>query len=362
MSIPEVFKPRPEASRAGPWIGSSDMPKLMMQDEFGGTCVDVYYEKTRPDVEEKPAELLQRSHLLRGRLLEDDLADVYRLMHPRRELVPLPVAVHPDTPAARAHPDYGILSPEEWAGPRPLEIKAPGWKVFAKYRAAGLRRREVIQLQFTMGVRGDRVGEFAAGNLDTHDLLISFEQEASPLLVEQMLELADRFVREHIIPHRVPNPDEWRHEPAELPAPVGEVHTIEELEDPAIAEAVRLFFELRAARIDAEAEEEDARAAVEGYMEEREWQRVRLPGSGTIHWTAQQGRRTFRRALLEAAAPLDRDAMLRTLEAVPAAARRSQAYKAIARALESGALDLDVGQFDIRGAALRPFRPFPETR
>ena len=347
-----------------PRVGSSDIAPIMGQDPWN-TAVDVYYDKVKPPTEAdlEPAEFIERPRLLAGIVLEEPIALVYQLLNPDREVIggplaPISMVQHATERWAVSHTDRRIIEAER--PERSLEIKAMMWMVFGRVRASGLRRREVLQLQWDMACRDETEGEFALGSFDTSELVISFEQERAPLLQEQMLETGDRFLRECVIPRVIPDPERWRTEPVEMPAPVERVHTIDEDEDPELGEAVRELFRFRALHFEYRDEERLARGIVEGLFEARGYQRARLPGAGTIHWAPQGGARRFQRALLEAARPLDRDRLAHLVGTFPKRQRESAAIVRLLTMLEFGAADLDLDRFREPGASTRPFRPFGE--
>lgn len=327
-------------------IGSSDIAAIAGLDHFKNP-LDVYLEKTRPVDESDDANI----HILRGLVLEPFVAAAYAEAT-GRDVVEIGARQHPEREWARANVDREIRV--EDVGPGSLEIKAPSKRSFDYAIEFGMNDGYVCQLQWEMACCEHSWGSFALGSLEhASGPVVHFDMERNEELIEQLLEMGDRFWHEHVLEREPPDLTEWGTTPLEVPPVDGDRVVVS---DPSFIALTHELMEAYELQREAKANYELLRDAVNEYMEERGLTRVDVPGQGKLNYDWREGRTTFDHELLAAYGPLDVDKLVRSLrqEFVQTADR-----KLLEERIRAGDFALDLEMFQRKGDAFRWFRPYP---
>lgn len=420
---------QPPPSQADPAQWPEDLLKLVTEQqhgvggsEVGALCganpfknvLDVYHKKTRPiPVAPEPDTI----HTRRGRLLEPIAADRYTEATGKR-VMNVGLRVMQDRPHALVHLDRKVVGE-----PRGLEAKAPASRSMDWQIRNGIRDEYLIQGQYACAVTGYDACDFALVSLETDPDFITFPVPFDREFGQVLLERVDRFWFQHVVPRIPPDPDapEWApldrvpgvdlspHLPGEKIPPL----TVEpDTTHPLLVqcqEAARWLMERSADQSEARALYEAAKDRMAELMDEvrskLDVDGLVFPGLGTVYYRVQKGAPRVDVKRLRAAAPLDRDAMIRFLadhggdlarlegaievarEALGVMVRGGDCDEAElladvppdqrARALEildttglvevvqaaaqSGALDLDVDAL-VQQPVFRSLRPYPAKR
>lgn len=281
--------------------------------------------------------------MLKGRYLEGPAAAYYAERTGRR-LRRQPLKRHPEYPFLLASVDRQVL-----AGPdnptMALEIKVPGWRTFSEVKRMGLRPYMILQAQQEALVCGYDYTAFAlleAGSFN----LIHFDHPADRDTQQMIIEAAGEWWRKYVEAD-TPPPDAPLALPKDLPKVEG---AIVQRDDDAWEAAARAWREANAILKEAEALEQESR--------ERLKELLGGPGAAEgfgvrCYLTVQPGRRTFKRDLLAAARPVDREKLVMTL-VEKAGVTRAEA-EAVA---DSCALDLDDDAWYSVGRPFETFRPY----
>ncbi len=330
-------------------LGGSDIAAIVGEDSFRGP-LDVYLEKTRP-IED---EALTSHHLIRGIMLEDDIADLYAA-ETGRNLSAWPASEHPDLPWARVNIDRMVWAEGEHEEAGVLEIKAPGRESFHTMIEQGVYSGYLIQLQWGMWVTGRDWGSFAIGNFESpRGPLVHFDVERDSDMIDGLVPLAEEFWQNHVLAG-VP-PTDFSRLPGELPFPSldPEVHTLTTVD---AIEVVTRLITYRSMWREGEELYTDFREIAKHYLVDIGCEKVNVPGVGKLYYTARDGRRTFDDKALAAHRPLDWDKVRDLLENTAAEHGLDRNSPPITELLDHCTLDL--AQFTKQGSPYRDFRTYP---
>lgn len=366
-----------EERQAG--VRSSDVPRLL---GLYGNPLEVYYEKTRPvRVGDDAGGLAMPINLLRGVVREREIVELYvehrraqGLGEPEVEEIGVRSKPDPDCPALGTHVDRIVVEPDgrRW----PLEAKAPSVHVYRRLAERGFDVSYYVQLQVHIACHESDVGGFAASNLEPHGLppVVAHLRRRDEDVIRVIRRVADHFWTEHVLPRRPPAVDAYERYLAELPDPEpaleGELvidprgRSEDGIDaglegavwDPELVKAMRRLLEARRHKRVAREIEEEARSVVEDALRDHGCETVRVPGLGWAHWReVEAGLGQVDVELLEAAEPVDRDALERLLGQLS-----GDRIEAVRVAVEAGDLGLDVASFRKRRRAYRRFTPYAE--
>lgn len=227
---------------------------------------------------------------------------------------------HPGYPAARGRLDADIFAdPDrevEWQrGTGVCETKCPIRDIFGKVIEFGLRQPEVVQGQFYAAVaRRDWVcfNYFNMEHMDGPTRVIP--QQADPVMGEFLLEAAQRFWDEHVVPRVAPDPSEWelltREDAPKLVEMSGDLAVIEDEEAATLGLSV---LDMGAAAKEAKAMYEKLRDGMETVVQDTGHRKIQIPGTGRFTIVQNEGRVGFNQKQLAGHRPIDRDEFLRWL-------------------------------------------------
>lgn len=291
-------------------IGGSDIAAICGWDPFRDAH-DVYLEKTRPPEEAEEGNI----HILRGNVLEDVAVELYE-EQTGREGRRQPQRHHPEHEWALANVDYQVYAdedrPEPFAGTGVLEVKAPSSRSFQRIVEAGLYDSYIAQLVWYMGVLGYDWGSYALINLE-HDAgpLLTFDREHNPDLFQAMLDRAGEFWHLHVEERDPPEPDQF--ELAEETTIEDTDPTVVETRDPQLRMVAETLLQVRGERKDLEDRESELKQHLQTALEDREADRVKIPGLGKFYYDKRSRSGRLDEDKLERVGPLDPDAVYRHL-------------------------------------------------
>lgn len=185
-----------EARRGG--IGGSDVGAVCGLNPYS-TPLDVYLQKVTGE------EIPETEAMRWGRLLEDNIALVFRCEHPQYRLRRYGLVRSLQVPHHLASVDRLVLRNEEPVGV--LEIKTAGSRARSEWEPGGPGFGYApvyyeAQLQWYLHVTGLPRGWLSC--LIGGQELVTVEREADPDMLQHLREEVDRFWREHVIPEHPP--------------------------------------------------------------------------------------------------------------------------------------------------------------
>lgn len=340
-------------------IGSSEIHPLLT-----GGALDVYHAHTRP-VTDEDIEGPRSIHLLRGRILEPFVVEMYFRMTGRRGKRERRTITHPDYPGASASLDATIFA----EGDRPtgvLEAKAPGLYAWRDLLTTGTRESIVWQLQHLCAVARRPYGAFAFGTLE-HEAgpVIPIDVDADWEVGDFCLEVAARFWAAHVVPRVPPDPAEWAALMEKAPRPkipnVPGERAVMPLDDD--QEARSLLADIcRLVDVRAEADQgyEATRAMLAKHVETRYpgYRKFEAVGIGKFSHVASRTAGGFDRHLLADHRPIDRDAFIRWCRQRWAGVFNPDEIDRRAEEFADD-LTLDLGRFERPGRPYEYWRPTP---
>lgn len=336
-------------------LGGSDIPSLFGVG-FNRTVTHIYYEKTRPiPLERDPPNI----HMKRGRLLEPLAAARWQLEHGQK-VMRVSLRRMRGHPHAIAHLDRKVVG--ESTG---CEFKAPGVNSMWAQLRRGVWESTLLQASWYLGVTGWRKMWVGLISVETEPDWVCFPVTPDRELFGIMLERADRLWNDHIVPQIPPDQDDFQpidRLPTQLLAPFVERKKRPPVEvDPATTDLdlvkartlTKEAIELRRDRLETVALEKERKkelAALMSHLEEaRDTDGLLFPEVGTVYHRWQNGSPNTDATLLRAAAPLDRDRLLRWLSEELAETGAVSQYRTVLTALQeaavAGELNLDVESF-----------------
>lgn len=320
-------------------------------------ALEVYLEKIRPV---RPEELDlegQKVDIWRGILLEEPLAEVYEYLYdrPLQRFGDHNLKVHGEHDWIRAHLDGRVVStgdhPYETTGA--WECKAPRQQGFRNIIETGLERYRIMQVQWEMFAGDYEWASLAIGNLEEdHGPLIKWDMARHPKLIEQMRARADRFWHECVLPREEPDLTEWG-EAARVEMPEVEDGDRVEMDDPEITRAAYRLMKAYILRNRAKDAYKAEKKAFEAEMEERDVQKVYVPGFGKINYGWRSGRTKFDDDKLRKYRPLDPEAVVEYMDQAEGSQVTTDEL------IENCEIDYD--QFEEQYDDYRAFRPYPEA-
>ena len=356
MTTQEMERRRAFLERRQGGIGGSDIPKIIGVSQYGD-ALDVYYDKTRPirdeDVEEDTI------HQKRGHVLEPmALAEYWYKTKRKGRAWPGDYVQHPDFPACIVTPDAETFRDAEreegFRGPGVVEVKSPVSSIFRRVYEEGLRDSEIVQLQFNCAVARREWGTLVYYTLEEKSgPLIHVDLVADPRLGAFLLEAAQRFWDEHVVPRIPPDPDEWQLMAAtDAPKLVEVTGETELLDDGELFDRKLLsMLDLHDTAKDAEERRKAIGKEVLDRLVELGLKKARVPKVARLTVVTKKGRVSFNKERLRNAMPLDRDKVERWLrEHGPSESVPMTAYD-VGRMLFDCTLDLE--QFEKVGAPTR---------
>lgn len=286
-------------------IGGSDIPAILGLSSWAN-ALDIYYSKTRPITDEEIDS--DTIHTLRGHTYEPvALAHYWRKTGRRGRKSGSPVS-HPDFPNVVVRPDFDIFADKQ-RGSGVGEIKSPIAPVFRRVYEEGLRESEIIQLQVNIAAARRDWGSFCYFNMeDANGPVLVVDQDADMPLGRYLLERAQRFWDEHVVPRVPPDIDAWRLRPdegLEIAKLEGSVRLLEGHEE--LGALVTRSLGLKAVESDARATRREIDEDILTRMRALGVQKAVVPDAGRVTVVTKAGRKSFDRRLLEKSRPLDRD-------------------------------------------------------
>lgn len=320
-------------------IGGSEVAAIFGEHPFL-TAHELWERKTgrAGDVDATPA-------MERGKVLEPVAADRY-VQETGRKVRRMPMRRNDAHPHLHANVDRQVLSgPENPTAA--LEIKVPGYQVFAEIREKGIRPYMILQGQVEALVTGYPFTSFGILHADSWRFL-HFDLEADPdtqeMIANEAGEWWHRYVEKDTPP---PEPD---YGDLNLPEVEGELARIE---DPEWERTAAEWIEAEAILDQAKAIEKPLRDKLQA-MQEEMGARALQGGGVRTYLTVQGGRRSYKKELdaIAKVGPLDPD----TTRGVLATVLDSQAEaERIMEALtEHARLELP----EITGNPFPMFRPY----
>ena len=271
-------------------LGGTDSPVVMGVSPWT-TKMDLWMEK-RGLLEPEPETPAMR----RGKALEPLIADIYQQKTGRRLLNITDKDepwTHPEFPFITAHPDFEISTIGTPDPPGILEIKCLGLRSFSKVKREGIPLPYLIQLQHYLSFPEYSWGAFAIFNAELWDL-VHFDVQRDTEMIKNIIEMDRDFWT--LVENGTPPPDEGlSFDRFDLPKSEGQIIKNDSQE---WAEAMASLREAREIRADAEALEDEAKAAVQMLMGENQ----AVEGAGArVYSTMQNGRKTLDRKKMEKA-------------------------------------------------------------
>jgi putative phage-type endonuclease len=274
-------------------LGSSDIGPVLGLDPWRGP-LDIYHEKTRPIDE---ADEAGNVHILRGRLLEPVLAELFVEMTGRPVLTVEEAQVHPDYHWARSNPDREI--PMEKPGP--LELKAPTVRTYETILGAGLFPTQIAQIQWEMFVGQYEWGCFAFGNLEKEPPIVWFDVEPDDEWIARALPRLEEFWQ--LVEARTPPESQTL---PETPKPIykGEAEALG-----SVAEAVEVLAKATDHLEQTKALLADSKESIEDWLTRANLDTVFVTGLGKAKLIGSKSGPTKDWDALVGHRPIDRDAL-----------------------------------------------------
>lgn len=258
-------------------VGGSDTPTVMGVNPFE-TALELWEKKTGRRDQQDPTPAM-----MRGTALEPMAAEIYAEKTGRKIRRVNTMLRHTEHSWMTGNIDREILN--DGRGPGVLEIKCPGLQVFGKAKREGLPAAYGLQLQHYLAVSNRRWGAFAVFNAEKWELIF-FDIDADPEL-QNLIIAKDAEFWQCVQDDRPPVLDAA---PAlDLPT-VGPSELIT-IDSPEWKIAVERLREAREIKTEAEALEDEAKAALQDIMTTQGADVAE--GSGArIYWKQSPGRVT----------------------------------------------------------------------
>lgn len=184
-------------------IGGSDIPKIMGVSRFGN-ALSVYAEKlglTDNSISADDFDAYVRTRL--GLALEGVISEIYSRKHPDESVKCLsgPMS-HPEYPWWTGSPDRIVT---RQGLDFPLEIKTAGTGMAKEFGLDSIPKEYELQVRWYIGLLGAPFGRLVAilgGNVYRE-----YDIERDLEIENEMKRCAERFINEHLIPRRPPEPD-----------------------------------------------------------------------------------------------------------------------------------------------------------
>lgn len=275
--------------RFGSWLGGSDWAGVLSIPPYG--CArQLHYEKTgaEPDYPKEVSGAMRR-----GTALEDIIAGLYSDVEQRslRKRTRYPKNKVPGW--WRGSIDRSIVSNGDGRGPGVLEAKSCNRFVFKKMKRDGLPEGYIMQLQHYLALTNCRWGSYAILEPETWEFT-TFEAERNNVLLEQMRDAGERFIRSlenGPIPSRLDPGDRrcsscpWRQtcqgellkEAAD--AALGERDDLKVLSEDRDLESLLIEYrELKAIQDEARDRGDDVKTKIRSRMKDLESDAIQIPG------------------------------------------------------------------------------------
>lgn len=334
---PEDRKGWLEERRGG--VGGSDAGAICGVDKYRD-ALDVYLDK----IGEKSGDGEENRHTKRGRKLEQIVAEEYLDRHPEDSLTkPVGTQIHPKLHWMRGNPDRIIHSPRHTTeGPGVLEIKVPSRHTYDKIRLEGIPPNYVLQMQHYLAVTGLKWGTFAVFNADKWELML-VEVVRDDKVIDAMTAIEEKFWNDCVVPRKPPKRGKKKEARLELPKSDGLVR--DRRSDGQFIEAVLAY---EGAQQQVKEAEEVVEAAKKKLLDTIHSEPgVYQTNERRIYYTRVDGRKTFDKKALANVKPLDRLLVWGAADA------------RMLELLETGALDLNLSEFETKGNDFLTLRIFP---
>lgn len=348
-----------ESRRRG--IHGSDIAAICGRNPYKD-AMDVWLEKVRPV---QPSELElegQNIDIWRGIILEEPLAEVYEYLHDRpiQTFGDNNLKIHGDHDWVRAHLDGRVVS----TGNHPFsttggwECKAPRQKGFREIVESGLQPYRIFQIQWELFASGYEWASLAVGNLEeARGPLIKWDMRPHEELIEQMYERAKRFWHECVLPREEPDLAEWG-QPIRTEMPETEGGERVEIEDPEMVRATFHLMKSYLIRNRAKDNYDEKKAAFKTRMEERDLEKIQVPGLGKVNYGWRSGRTKFDDEKLRDFRPLNPDKVAEHINGL-FSEHDFDVGDLADRLIEN--CEIDYSRFETQYDDYRAFRPYPEA-